>query len=112
MLISRLASINQLKGLIYLKSYQNPLVAVYLAYDELIGLGQVMIKRFQLSLKVVDFSNYLMLIWLFHRPYGLKTPDTLLLSGGFSLPPQGASGAQRDLRGLIFSLVLLKKTSR
>ena len=36
----------------------------------------------------------------------------LLVSGGFSLQPQEAFDTQRDLGALIFSLVLLKQTSR
>ena len=36
----------------------------------------------------------------------------LLVSGGFSLPPQEAFDTQRDLGALIFSLVLFKQTSR
>jgi hypothetical protein len=38
-------------------------------------------------------------------------PRMLLVSGGFSLPPQEAFDTQRDLGLLIFSLVLFKQIS-
>ena len=57
--------------------------------------------------KESNFSKHLLPIWWLHRPYGLKTPGTHLVSGGISLQPQGAFDTQRDLGGLIFSLVLL-----
>ena len=45
-------------------------------------------------------------------PSQLGTVGTLLVSGGFSLQPHGAFDTPQDLVGLIFSLVLLKQSSR
>jgi hypothetical protein len=41
-------------------------------------------------------------------PSQLEMPRMLLVSGGFSLPPQEVFDTQRDLVALIFSLVLFK----
>ena len=46
-------SINQLKGLIHLNLYQNPLLAINLAYYKLIGLWQMVVKVLQLGFKVI-----------------------------------------------------------